>query len=176
MLPIAKIGTEAANTIPAYRGSDCDREMATANRTAPAKNSTIPTAAGRYGDAAGSGRTALTIARDHGDQLRAAWATLHIAWALAELGELERSGRLIGAATAFLQNAGFARSRSDLRCEKAVLDAMHRRLAADAVHTLVQRGRDTPLEEALEEAARGWTPADSRRRSFSTIEVLGPTG
>jgi ATP/maltotriose-dependent transcriptional regulator MalT len=135
---------------------------------------------GRYGDAATIGRTALTIALDHRDQLRAVTATFHIAWALAELGELERSGRLIGAATAFLQTAGFARSRSDLLCEKAVLDALHRRLAADAVHILVQQGRDTPLEEALgcalEEAALSWAPPDRQRRSVSTIDPLGPTG
>jgi hypothetical protein len=113
-------------------------------------------------------------------QTAAARATFHIAWALAELGELERSGRLIGAATAFLQNAGFARSRADLLCEKAVLDALHTRMAADAVHVLVQQGRDTPLEEALgdaiEEAARTWASPDSQRRSVSTIEPLGPTG
>jgi ATP/maltotriose-dependent transcriptional regulator MalT len=135
---------------------------------------------GRYHDAASLGRTALATALDHGDQLRAVWAVFHIAWALAELGELERSGRLIGAATAFLQNAGFARSRSDLLCEKGVLDALHRRLAADAVHTLVQQGRDTPLEEALgdalEETARSWAPPDSHRRSVSAIQRLGPTG
>jgi predicted ATPase len=107
---------------------------------------------GRYRDAASVGRTALATALDHGDQLRAVWATFHISWALAELVELDRSGRLIGAATAFLENAGFARSRSDLLCEKAVVDALHRRLSADAVHTLVQQGRDTPLEEALNEA------------------------
>jgi predicted ATPase/DNA-binding SARP family transcriptional activator len=107
---------------------------------------------GRYRDAASIGRTALATALDNGDQLRAVWATFHIAWALAELGELERSGRLIGAATAFLQNGGFARSRSDLLCEKGVLDALHRRLAADAVHTLVQQGGDAPLEEALGDA------------------------
>jgi ATP/maltotriose-dependent transcriptional regulator MalT len=107
---------------------------------------------GRYRDAASLGRTALAAALDHGDQLRAVWAALYVAWALAELGEPERSGRLIGAATAFLQNAGFARSRSDLRCEKAVLDALHRRLAGDAVHALVQQGRDTPVEAALSEA------------------------
>ena len=80
------------------------------------------------------------------------------AWSLAEVGELELAGRLIGAATTFLQNAGFARSRSDLLCEAAVLDALQKRLPADAVHTLVQQGRDTPLEEiladALEETAR----------------------
>ena len=107
---------------------------------------------GRYRDAASIGRTALATALDHGDQLRAVWATFHIAWALAELGELERSGRLIGAATAFLQNGGFARSRSDLLCEKGVLDVLHGRLADDAVHTLVQQGRDAPLEEALGDA------------------------
>jgi hypothetical protein len=104
----------------------------------------------------------------------------HIAWALAELGELERPGRLIGAATAFLQNAGFARSRADLLCEKAVLDALHMRLAADAVHILVQQGRDTPLDEALgdaiREAARTSSPHYSQRRPVSTIEPLKPTG
>ena len=104
---------------------------------------------GRYHDAAGIGRTALATALDHGDQIRAVWATFHISWAVAELGQLERAGRLIGAATAFLENAGFARTRSDLLCEKAVLDALHRRLPADAVHALAQQGRHTPLEEAL---------------------------
>jgi predicted ATPase/DNA-binding SARP family transcriptional activator len=107
---------------------------------------------GRYGDAASVGRTALATAVDHGDQLRAVWAVFHIAWALAELGELERSGRLIGAATGFLQNAGFARSRSDLLCENGVLDVLHRRLPADAVHAVVQQGRDAPLEAVLNEA------------------------
>jgi predicted ATPase len=107
---------------------------------------------GRYHDAASLGRTALATALDHGDQLRAIWATFHVAWALAELGDLERSARLIGAATAFLQTAGFARDRSDLLCEKGVLDALHGRLPADIVDALVQRGRDMPLEEALSEA------------------------
>jgi predicted ATPase/DNA-binding SARP family transcriptional activator len=107
---------------------------------------------GRYGDAASIGQAALAIALDHGDQLRAVWAAFHIAWAFAELGELERSGRLIGASLGFIENAGFARSRSDVLCEKAVLDALRRRLAADAVHTLVQHGRDMPVEEALSEA------------------------
>ena len=107
---------------------------------------------GRYRDAASLGRTALATALDHGDQIRAVWAAFPIAWALAELGELERSGRLIGAVTAFLQTAGFARDRSDLWCEKAVLDALHGRLAPDAVHTLVQQGRGMPVEEALSEA------------------------
>jgi hypothetical protein len=107
---------------------------------------------GRYRDAASIGRTTLATALDQGDQLVAVWATFHIAWSLAELGELERSGRLIGAATPFLEHAGFARTRSDLRCENAVLDALHRRMAADAVHALVQQGRDTPLEEAFGDA------------------------
>ena len=107
---------------------------------------------GSYGDAASIGRAALAAALDHGDHLRAVWATFHIAWALAELGELERSGWLIGASLAFIQNAGLTRSRSDLLCERGVLDALHRRLAADAVHSLVQQGRDMPLEEALNQA------------------------
>jgi ATP/maltotriose-dependent transcriptional regulator MalT len=107
---------------------------------------------GRYRDAASVGRTALATALDHGDQLRAVGATFHIAWALAELGELERSGRLLGTATAFLQNAGFASTRSDLLCEEGVLDVLHRKLAADALHTLLQQGRDTPIEEALNDA------------------------
>jgi predicted ATPase/DNA-binding SARP family transcriptional activator len=114
--------------------------------------SEIASLQGRHGDAISLGRTALATAVDHGDQLRAVWAVFHIAWALAELGDLERSGRLIGAATGFLQNAGFARSRSDLLCEKGVLDALHRRLAADAVRALVQQGRDAPLEAVLNEA------------------------
>jgi ATP/maltotriose-dependent transcriptional regulator MalT len=107
---------------------------------------------GRYRDAASLGRTALAAALDDGDQLYAVWAAFGIAWPLAELGELERSGRLIGTVTAFLQNAGFARSRSDLRCEQAVLDALHRRRPPDAIHTLLQQGRDTPLEAALSDA------------------------
>lgn len=97
-------------------------------------------------------RAPQVLAGANGDQLRAVWATFHISWALAELGELERSGRLIGGSTGFLQNAGFARSRSDLLCEKGALDALHRRLPADTIDTLIQQGRDTPLEEALSDA------------------------
>jgi tetratricopeptide (TPR) repeat protein len=107
---------------------------------------------GRHRDDASLGRNALAAALDRGDQLRAVWATFHLAWALAELGELERSGRLIGTSTAFLETAGFARSRSDLLCEQGVHDALHRQLPADAVHTLVQQGRDTPLDKALNNA------------------------
>jgi hypothetical protein len=29
---------------------------------------------------------------------------------------------------------------------------LHRKLAADALHTLLQQGRDTPIEEALNDA------------------------
>jgi non-specific serine/threonine protein kinase len=132
---------------------DCS-EGATSNADVVAliNLSEIAALQGRYRDAASIGRAALATALDHGDQLRAVWAAFHIAWALAELGDLERSGRLIGAATAFLQNAGFARSRSDLLCENGVLEALNGRLPADVVHTLVQRGRDMPLEEALSEA------------------------
>jgi len=110
---------------------------------------------GRYGDALSLGRATLAAALDHGDQSQAVWAALEIAWPLAELGEVERSGRLIGAAAAFLEGAGFARTRSDLLWEKAALDALHRRLPADAVHTLLQQGRDTPLEQALGDVLKG---------------------
>jgi ATP/maltotriose-dependent transcriptional regulator MalT len=127
---------------------------------------------GRHRDAASLGRSALGVALDHGDQLRAVWAVFHIAWPLAELGELERGGRLIGAATAFLQNAGFARSRSDLLCEKGVLDALHRRLAGDAVHMLVQQGRDMPVEEALRDALEE-TPRS--RAAGLTSDHVAPT-
>jgi hypothetical protein len=107
---------------------------------------------GRYRDAASLGRSALRAALDLGDQLRAVGAVFHIAWSLVELGELARGGRLIGAATAFYENAGFARTRSDLLCERAVLEVLHARLAADAVHRLVQQGRDMPVEDALRDA------------------------
>jgi ATP/maltotriose-dependent transcriptional regulator MalT len=142
--------------------------------------SEIASLQGRCRDAASLGRRALAVALDHGDQLRAVWAVFQIAWALAELGELERAGRLIGATTAFLQNAGFARTRSDLLCENGVLDVLHRRLPGAAVHALVQQGRDTPLEKALGDALEDTAPRsaqpDSQRRSVSTIEPLGPFG
>jgi hypothetical protein len=35
---------------------------------------------------------------------------------------------------------------------EGVFDALHRRLAADAVHILVKQGRDMPLDEGLSEA------------------------
>ena len=126
---------------------------------------------GRYRDAASLGRTALAAALDHGDQLRAVWAVFHIAWALAELGELDRSGRLIGASTAFLQNAGFARSRSDLLCEKGVVDRLHTKLAVDAIHTLVQQGRDAPLEEALSDALTDKPEVGAASRRPAPIHV-----
>jgi predicted ATPase/DNA-binding SARP family transcriptional activator len=132
---------------------DCSEDTTSSpNLVALINLSEIAALQGRYRDATSIGRTALATALDHSDQLRAVWAVFHIAWPLAELGELERSGRLIGAATAFLQNAGFARSRSDLLCEKGVLDVLHARLAADTVHRLVQQGRDMPVEDALRDA------------------------
>ena len=70
---------------------DCS-EGATSNAALVAliNLSEIAALQGRYRDAASLGRTALATALDHGDQLRAVWATFQIAWALAELGELER--------------------------------------------------------------------------------------
>jgi tetratricopeptide (TPR) repeat protein len=47
---------------------------------------------GRYVDAASVGRTALAAALDRGDQLRAVWAALPIAWALAEFGRARALG------------------------------------------------------------------------------------
>jgi tetratricopeptide (TPR) repeat protein len=130
----------------------CEDSTSIAAVVALTNLSEIAALQGRRRDAASVGRTALSTALDHGDQLGAVSATFHIAWPLAELGQLERSGRLIGASLGFLENAGFARTRSDLLCEKGVLDALHGRLSADAIQALVQQGRDTPLEEALSEA------------------------
>jgi hypothetical protein len=46
MLPIANTGIAAANRVPAFRGSDPDRAIAIANRTAAAKNSASATPTG----------------------------------------------------------------------------------------------------------------------------------
>jgi non-specific serine/threonine protein kinase len=128
---------------------------------------------GRYNDGASLGRTALADALSREDKPIAAGAALEMSWSLAELGDLERAARLLGAATAFLEKAGFARQRSDLQCEESVLSILHERLDADAVSAVVQRGREVGLEEtladALEQTPRQLGPATGSAPIPTTI-------
>ncbi len=61
---------------------------------------------GRLGDAATLGRRALTVALESADSLSAAEAVMEIAWPLAQQGQLERAGRMLGAAIGFHEQSG----------------------------------------------------------------------
>jgi predicted ATPase/DNA-binding SARP family transcriptional activator len=122
---------------------------------------------GRFNDGASLGRTAVADALSREDKPIAAWAALEMSWALAELGDLERAARLLGAAAGFLEKAGFARQPSDLQAEKSVLWILHQRLDADAANAMVQRGRDVGLEETLADALGQMPPARAHHQQHT---------
>ena len=92
---------------------------------------------------------------NRGDVLSAVWATIVTAWSLAELGELERAGRLLGAANGFLSDAGANRQRTELVSEERVLRALAARLDDQQIQALLAQGRELPIETAILDAARG---------------------
>jgi hypothetical protein len=75
-----------------------------------------------------------------------------IAWSLAEQGELERPGVLIGPSAACLEQAGVADDGTQEDCEPAVRAALHAQLDDQAIRALVDEGRSMSVEEALRDA------------------------
>jgi hypothetical protein len=79
----------------------------------------------------------------------AAWATIQLARSLAEQGDLEQSGRLLGAGIGFLETAGAGRDWMDEACEAAVYKILHDQLEAETVEALLDEGHNLGLEDAV---------------------------
>ena len=104
---------------------------------------------GRHRDASRLIREALPAALDRGDQPIAAVAASPLAWSHAELGEPERSARLLGVAAGFFERTGVARQWADQECDERATALLRARLAADTLNALLEEGRTMSLEEAL---------------------------
>jgi predicted ATPase/DNA-binding SARP family transcriptional activator len=112
-------------------------------------------------EAISSGSQALDSALRRGDLLWVAWAAIALAWPLAEQGQLERAGQLLGAALAFLETAGAGKDWMDEVGERAVREILRERLGAQAAQTLLEEGRHVPLERAARNAIDD-DPCDGR--------------
>ena len=102
-------------------------------------------------------RGALESALRRADLLMAAWSTIQLAWSLAGQGELEQSGRLLGAGTGFLETAGAGRQWMDDACEAAVYKLLHDQLGAETLGALLDEGRNLALEDAVHSVLSGST-------------------
>ncbi len=109
----------------------------------------IETLERHYAEATRLAREALETALPRGDLLMAAWATIAIAWPLAEQGELEQSGRLLGAGIGFLDTAGAGGDWMDEASEEATLKVLHDQLEPETVRALLDEGRNLALEDAI---------------------------
>jgi tetratricopeptide (TPR) repeat protein len=106
----------------------------------------------QYEEAEELGRQALQASLLRGHTVTAARAAMMIAWSLAEQGELERPGWLIGAAAAFLEQTDSRDDGTREACEAAVHAALHAQLDDQAVRALLDEGRSMSVEEALRDA------------------------
>jgi predicted ATPase len=104
---------------------------------------------GHHHEAEELAREALKASLLRGHLVTVARAAMMIAWSLAEQGELERPGRLIGAAAAFLEQAGVVDDGTQEDSEPAVLAALHAQLDDQAIQALLDEGRSMSVEEAL---------------------------
>lgn len=105
---------------------------------------------GRHRDATDLGRQAFRAAIDRGDRVSAAAAAKQIAWPLAEEGQLERSGWLLGAAIGFSDSANVTKQRTDVISEQAACNALRDQLDEQAVQALLLQGREMSLEDAAQ--------------------------
>ena len=124
---------------------------------------------GRHSDAADLGHKAFKAAIDSRDRVSAAAAAKQIAWPLAEQGQLEKSGWLLGAAIAFTDNAEVTKQRTDVISEQAAFNALRDQLDEQSVQALLLQGRTMSLEHAaqteLEASTVASTPPGTRRAS-----------
>jgi hypothetical protein len=74
---------------------------------------------------------------------------IQLARSLAGQGDLEQSGRLLGAGIGFLETAGAGRDWMDEACEAAVYKILHDQLEAETVGALLDEGRNLALEDAV---------------------------
>jgi hypothetical protein len=77
---------------------------------------------------------------------------MEIAWPLATQGQLERSARLLGAATGFLETAGITLQRTEVVCEQQARKLLSDQLDTSTLQALLTEGRRMPLEEAVRDA------------------------
>jgi predicted ATPase/DNA-binding SARP family transcriptional activator len=96
-------------------------------------------------------RQALESALAHGELLLVAWAAIGHAWALAGLNDVERSGRLLGSATQFIQDAGAANDWMDIASAQATHDILTGQLGTKKTQALLEEGAGCHLEEAAGE-------------------------
>ena len=116
----------------------------------------------RYGDATTLGRQTLTAAFADEDRRTAAGALMEIAWPLAELGQRERAGLLLGAAIGFHDNAGTGLERTEKVCEQRTRKVLRDQLEAHELQALLDRGRKMTLENAARDALEEAPAATSR--------------
>jgi len=106
----------------------------------------------RHTDAAELGRKTVIVALDRDDSLLTAAALMEIAWVLAEQGEPKRAGRLLGAGLGFHETAGATLQRTDRVCEDRTCHSLRAQLDEHRVQTLLDEGRNLPLEQAVRDA------------------------
>ncbi|MGZ4195075.1 MAG: BTAD domain-containing putative transcriptional regulator [Solirubrobacteraceae bacterium] len=109
----------------------------------------------RPDEGAALGRQALIAAWNRGDLMTAVWAAIVTTWSLAELGELERAGRLLGATSMFVEKSGASRQRTERVSEERTLQALGGQLDDDQMQALLAQGREMPIETAVLDASRG---------------------
>jgi len=107
---------------------------------------------------------ALDHALARGDRLTLAWGAFELAWELGEQGELEASGRLLGAAAGFLDTAGAKRDWFIEACEAAMTTLLHKRLDGITAQSLIERGRSISLEDAVRQARETAAPVQVGER------------
>ena len=162
-IAIAEGDLEAARELCDEALSTCDGPESPDGTIALINLTEIANSEGRPGDGAVFAHQAVVGAWNRGDVLSAVWATIVTAWSLADLGELERAGRLLGAANGFLSDAGANRQRTELVSEERVLRALSARLDDQQIQALLARGRELPIETAILDAARGPQYSSGRR-------------
>ena len=119
---------------------------------------------GRPADAASESREALEATLRAGSMLKVAWSTIMAAWPLAELGEFERSARLLGSGLAFLDNSGAKREWTDEACEAGVYKILYDKFDDQTAQALLHEGRQVPLETAAREALNSSSALDGAQQ------------
>ena len=102
-------------------------------------------------DALAFSRQALDSALQQGELLVVAWASIEHAWALAALNDFDRSCRLLGSATRFIEDAGAANDWMDLASANAAHDILRDHLGTQEAQARLKEGAGIHLEDAAAE-------------------------
>jgi predicted ATPase/DNA-binding SARP family transcriptional activator len=122
----------------------------------------------RPADAARLGREMIEATLATGSVLKLAWSAMQVAWPLAELGELERSARLLGSGVEFLESCGAKLEWMDEGADAAVKEILRAQLDEQTVQGLLDEGRRTSVEETCREALRESAALAGSRRVSRT--------